>query len=170
VEPDRTSPIANTPSTLVSNGKVRVTDSVPMSVPARQYKAFRIQRYAARPQPARIRLGAYEKEKMMSREASVKTVAPPIMDTLESFITFQCRNLCTGVDRHVRQRCNTLNQITGHAVLEIRATNEYLHMGDVGSEKNYRLSGRIAAADQKHRLVAAQPRFNWRRPIIAIDS
>jgi hypothetical protein len=48
---------------------------------------------------------------MVSREALGSTVAPAIMDKLEPILTFEHCDLAIRMDRNVRQRFNTTDQI-----------------------------------------------------------
>ena len=67
-------------------------------------------------------------------------IASPIVDGLQPFVTFEGRYFRTHMDRHVRQRGNSLDQIARHAVLEILAPDEDMNMGSMRRKKHNGLS------------------------------
>ena len=81
-------------------------------------------------------------------------------------LSFKGADLGLHEDLDIGQAGNAVDQIARHARLQAGAAHEKPDLGDLARQVHRRLTRGVAGAHQGHLLPGAQPRLQWRGPVV----
>jgi len=146
-DPERTSPTAKTPGTVVSSGDAGRSAFCPSCAPV-STKAAAIDPDAAAVEPAGRRIGADEQEQIADIEAMLfpATAAAPA-HPLQRRVRAAFKPDHLGVEHQfdIVGRLDPLDQIARHAGAKAAATDDHVDLARVARQEHRGLSGGIAA-------------------------
>ena len=109
---------------------------------------------------------ADEHEQVLQRQPAllaVATVAPA--DGLQRVAAFELAQLLVRQQLDVGGALDAVDQVARHRRRQPRAADQHDHLGRVIGQEHRRLAGRVAAADDHHRLPAADAGLDRRGPV-----
>src|SRR5262249_2310019 len=94
--------------------------------------------------------------------------ALPPTDLLQTFgrVADQLSELAFGVNGHVRQRLDPVEEILRHVVAQRAAAHQEVDVRDVAGEVYHALTGGVAASYHDHVPARTQPYLDGGRPVI----
>ena len=174
VEPLRTSPTANMPGRLVSSSeRCQPASAGPVGHPVTGLASGpvrtkpRSSRSTSPPShPVQGAAPTNTNRARASERAPRTGQVVPRPPRLQRLVPDQLSHLGAEQDPHVRQPRDLTDQVPGHVLAEIRFADDQADLIGVPGQEDRGLSGRVAAADARHRVAPAQLRLDLRRGVV----
>ena len=166
-DPERTSPTANTPGTDVSSADGGRLSPLPHCAPV----TTKPPRSTMTPQPSSQSVAGSAPTNRNRLRISTAVSSPP--RRLRQRTRCQRSFLAAvepddlGIEQQfdVRRGLDPLDQIARHAGAEAAAADHHVDLAGMARQEHRGLPGGIAAADQRHLLLGAEPRLDRRGPV-----
>ena len=168
-EPLRTSPTAKTPGLLVSSGKgpvpLRTAGCGQRTGPGPDEAVVVKVNQAAQPVCARYSPDEDE-ERARRKDAPRAGTAADDGDRLQRLVAVQLPHLAVRHDLDVREPRDLVDEVARHVLAQVVLADDERDAGGVRGKEDRRLPRRVAAADDRDRVVAAHQRLSLRRRVV----
>ena len=158
-EPLRTSPTAKMPGRLVSSAELRV------SWPVRtKPSGVQVDQAASQPLQGVMPMNTNSARASRTRRSPVRLSRD--RDRLQRLVAEQFPHLGAEQDAHVRDPADLIDQVPRHVLAQIGLADDQRDLRGVPGQEDRRLPGRVAAADDGHRIAAAHQRLRLRGRVV----